>query len=153
MTGGQVDRLPAPGKSKVFNLLGNSNGSLVLHQQSRVSFVYSEQRSVGEDVSKDSSPRQRVVTFAFPRTLRRSLAQRAQLDGYGEHPRVHLSCMVLGACKAKEGSTAQNHPSQRSHHVLPLRLCYLEPKHGARTPSAYSHRTSIVLVATPDDVE
>jgi hypothetical protein len=72
VAGGQVDHSPAPGKSEVFNLLGNSNGSLVLqsdHQQSRVSFVYSEQRSVGEDVSKDSSPRRRGVTFTFPRTL------------------------------------------------------------------------------------
>ncbi|SRR5258708_3451007 len=80
----------------------------------RVSFVHNEQRSVGEGVSKDASPRQGVVTFTFPCTLRRSSAQTARLDAFGEHPRVHLSrprCpgpITLRAFKAKEGSAAQN---------------------------------------------
>src|SRR5258708_30691237 len=51
--------------------------SLVTNNR-RVSFVHSEQRSVGEYVSKDSSPRQGVVTFTSPRTLRRSSAQTAR---------------------------------------------------------------------------
>src|SRR5258708_5951494 len=86
---GQVVWPPAPRKSKVLILLGNSNDFSVPqsgHQQLRISFVHSEQRSVGEDVS-NSSPRQRVVTFMSPRTLRRSSAQTARLDAFGSHPR------------------------------------------------------------------
>ena len=130
----QVVCPPAPGKSKVLSLLRNLNDFPVLqsgHQQSRVSFVHSEQRSVGEDVPKDSSPLQRVVTFTFPRTLRRFSAQTARLDAFGEHSRVHLS---RPRCSGPNG--IESLQSQR-------RICRPEPSMVTPRTCEVLHRASV----------
>jgi hypothetical protein len=101
------------------------------NQQSRVSFVHSEQRSVGEDVPKDSSPRQRVVTFTSPHTLRRSSAQTARLGTFGEHPCVHLS---RPRCSGPNG--IESLQSQR-------RICRPEPPMVTPRTHKVLHRASV----------
>ena len=139
MIDGQVVCPLAPGKSKVLSLLRISNDSPVLqsgHQQSRVSFVYSEQRSVGEDVSKDSSPRQRVVTFTFPRTLRRFSAQTARLDAFGEHPLVFILLFHLSRPRCSGPNGIENSQSQR-------RICCPKPSMVTPRTRKVLHRASV----------
>src|SRR5258708_16638913 len=102
--------------------------SLVTNNR-RVSFVYSEQRSVGEDVSKDASPRQGVVTFTSPRTLRRSSAQTARTGRFWwmffKSVPGALAQMVLRTCKPKKDlppRTINGHTTYSQS--LASRLCY-----------------------------